>query len=188
MLPRKKKKEARARKEKKEITDELRILLDLVEKMHGNHARRILELIITSDEPVGEESVGKIIGIKANEARRIIQKMADEAIIQFRRIKRGDKGIHAWFINEDQIEGILLTRLKKTREKLAIRLKFLKEQTIFVCPRCGKRYTFDEAMDNDFRCRDDGALLEEYDPTAEIEFLEKKIKEIDEDLRRLGVI
>ncbi len=186
-MPRRKKSEKKE-KPKVKIEGNVKVLVDLVGKMYGDKAKKLLEIIITSPEPIGEDAIGKLIGIKTNEARRIIQKLADESIIRFKRIKRGDKGIHAWFLNEDQVEGILLTRLKKTREKLLTRLNFLKEHTIMVCPRCGRRYTFEEAMNNDFRCIDDGELLEEYDPSDEIRFLEEKIKEIDEDLRKFGVL
>jgi transcription initiation factor TFIIE subunit alpha len=170
------------------IEGNIEVLLKLVEKMYGKNARKILEIIITSDEPIGEEAIGKMIGIKSNEARRIIQQLAGESIIRFRRLRKGDKGIHAWFLNEDQVEGILLTRLKKTLGKLKARLNFLRENSIFICPRCGRRYTFEEAMANDFRCIDDGELLEEYDPSEEIRFLEEKIREIEEDLRRAGAL
>ncbi len=162
--------------------------------MHGELARRILELIMNAKTPVGEESMGKILGVKSNEARKVVQKLAEEGIIRYRRLKRtvkpGEKatGIHAWFINYERIEGILLNRLRRTREKLRSRLEFLREQgQLFVCPVCGKRYTFDEALVNDFRCINDGEILEEYDTSEEIRFLEEKIAEIDKDLERIGV-
>ncbi len=184
----KKKVEKKTVKQKVKITGNVKVLIELVRKMYGDEAGKLLEIIITSPDPIGEESIGKLVGLKTNEARRIIQKLADESIIRFKRIKRGDKGIHAWFLNEDQVEGILLTRLKKTRKKLAARLRFLREQTIMICPRCGRRYTFEEAMNNDFRCINDGELLEEYDPSDEIAFLEEKIREIDEDLAMIGAV
>ncbi len=194
-MPRKKKKREKKTEEFKPDKQLIEALLIIVEKMYGELARRILELIMKSKTPVGEESMGKILGVKSNEARKIVQKLAEEGIIRYRRLKReakpGEKasGIHAWFINYERIEGILINRLRKTREKLKIRLEFLKEQgQLFICPVCGKRYTFDEALANDFTCSNDGSMLIEYDTSKEIEFLENIIKEIDKDLEKIGVV
>ncbi len=163
------------------------VVLELVEKMYGPNARKILHHIMTTKDIVAEETLGKELNIKSNEARRILQKLADEAILRYKKAKKGGRTVHAWFLNDDQLEGILISRLKKTREKLLSRLRYEEEQTLYICPVCRRKYTLDSAFDYNFLCPVDGAPLEEYDPTPVVEFLKKTIEEIDKELEKLGV-
>jgi transcription initiation factor TFIIE subunit alpha len=163
------------------------ILLKIVEKMYGRDARRVLEYMVEKNGVVAEETLGRELGIKSNEARKIVQRLADEAIVRHRTGRIGDKTYHLWILNTDQLEGILIARLRKTREKLVARLNYEKSNTFLICPTCGRRYTLDEAFDNDFKCPFDNTQLVEYDNSAEIRFLEEKIREIDEELRKIGV-
>lgn len=162
--------------------------MDLVTRMYGEEARKVLLHIVKSGGVVAEETLGKDVGMKSNEARKILQRLADEAILRYKTGRISDKTLHLWILNTDQIEGILIARLKKTREKLLIRLNYEKNNTFLKCPVCGRRYTLDEAFDSDFICPYDGKQLIEYDNSKEIEFLEKKINEITEELNKIDVI
>lgn len=164
----------------------LDILIDLIARMYGEKAKKVLLHIIRSGGIVAEETLGKDIGMKSNEARKILQQLADEAILRYKTGRVGDKTLHLWILNIDQIEGILIARLKKTREKLLIRLNYEKNNTFLKCPLCGRRYTFDEAFENDFLCPYDGEQLIEYDNSEEIRILEEKIKEITDELSKIG--
>lgn len=190
-MPRRRKKEKKAEKKLKLSDREkyfLSALMDIVEKMHGPTARKVLEYIVESNGVVAEETLGKEIGIKSNEARKILQKLADEAILGYKTGKIGDKTYHLWILNLDQTEGILINRLKKTREKLQIRLNYERENTFLLCSVCGRRYTLDEAFDYEFTCPYDGGQLIEFDNSGIINFLEEKIREIDEELSKLGAL
>lgn len=163
------------------------VVLELVDKMYGPNARKILHHIMTTKDIVAEETLGKELNIKSNEARRILQKLADEAILRYRKAKKGGRTVHAWFLNDDQLEGILVSRLKKTREKLLSRQRYEEEQTLYICPVCQRKYALDSVFDYDFLCPVDRVPLEEYDPTPVVEFLRKTIEEIDRELEKLGV-
>lgn len=165
----------------------LNTLVDIIGKMYGDTARKVIEHIIESGGSAPEETLGRDAGVKSNEARKILQKLANEALLTCRGKKVGDKVLHFWTLNLDQVEGILVNRLKRTREKLETLLKYEEENILYECPTCGRKYTLDNALDNDFRCPYDDTILMETNKEEIIELLKKKIKEIDDELRKLGV-
>ncbi len=180
-----KKKQGRIRDREKIIED---AIVELITKMYGPNARKVITHIIRSRGVVAEETLGKELGIKSNEARRILQKLAEEAIISYRKVRRDDRTIHGWILNREQLEGVLISRLKKTLDKLKTRLEYEENTILYECPVCGRRYSLDEAMDYDYMCPIDGAPLNEYDPSESIKVLKEKIKEIEADLAFLGAI
>ncbi len=155
--------------------------------MYGETARKVIEYIVENGGSAPEETIGKDAGVKSNEARKILQKLGNEALLTCRGKKVGDKVLHFWTINWEQVEGVLINRLKKTRDKLETLLKFLEENIIYECPVCGRQYTFDKAIDYDFRCPYDNTLLIETDREQLTKFLKKKIDEINRELGKLGV-
>jgi transcription initiation factor TFIIE subunit alpha len=160
--------------------------VELVGKMYGETARKVLRHIIESGGSAPEETIGRDAGVKSNEARRILQKLGNQAVLTCRGKKVGEKVLHFWTINWKQVESFLINRLKKTREKLEILLKFEEENIIYECPVCGRKYTLDEAFDYEFKCPYDGEPLVEVERDKVIEFLKEKIREINEELGKLG--
>lgn len=77
--------------------------------------------------------------------------------------KRRIEGVvlHTWKLNHDSLRYFVISRLRKSIEKLEARLRFEEENLIYECPVCNRRYTFDEAYANEFACRYDSALLKE---------------------------
>ncbi|RLI04920.1 transcription factor, partial [Candidatus Bathyarchaeota archaeon] len=91
--------------------------------------------------------------------------------------------IFYWRIQEDQLKSVIRAQKRRILEKLQVRLEFEKEHDFFYCNdnHCG-RYTFEEAMENIFRCPKCGGPLQHFDNSKTIEMLEKKIKELKEEL------
>lgn len=162
------------------------ILLELIGKMYGETARKVIKHIIESNGSAPEETIGRDAGVKSNEARKILQKLSNEALLSCRGRRVGDKVLHFWTINWDQVEGMLINRLKKTREKLELLLKYEEENIIYECPVCGRRYSLDKAIELDFTCPIDGEILIESNREEITRFLRKKIEEIDRELSKLG--
>jgi len=166
----------------------LDVLVDIIGKMYGETARKVMEHIIESGGSAPEETIGRDAGVKSNEARKILQKLGNEALLTCRGRKVGDKVLHFWTINWEQVDGVLINRLKKTRRKLEILLKYMEENVIYECPSCGRRYTLDTAIDNDYQCPYDNTLLVESNKEEIISFLKNKIMEIDRELNKLGAL
>lgn len=161
-------------------------LLEIVGKMYGEQAKTLLKYIIdTGGAP--EETIGRDIGVKSNEARKILQKLGSEAIVTCRGKKTGDKVLHYWYINWHQIEGILINRLKKTHEKLATVLNYVENNIIYECTVCGRIYELDKVVENDYTCPMDGGELREVNKEEIVSKLRSKMAEIDLYLRKIQV-
>ena len=83
---------------KKETIEALNQVMSLVESMldmyqpgYGRKARLILNFIIDQGGIVPEEIIGKKLDLKSNEIRKILQILAEQGIISFRRVASRDK-------------------------------------------------------------------------------------------------
>ncbi|MCD6488835.1 MAG: transcription factor [Desulfurococcales archaeon] len=161
---------------------------DLIEAMYGKKARQLFEYLVSKGSVVPEEYIGKELGFKSNEARRLLQYLAEEGIISFRRVASRDKSLQGWYINIDNLEGILIARLRKALEKLKTRREYEDQTNIYFCPIDGIKFSLEEAISNDFTCPRCGSVLEEYDGSRAVRFLDKKIKEIRDALIKIGVL
>lgn len=159
-------------------------LLEIVSRMYGESARLILKYIIeTGGAP--EETIGRDVGVKSNEARKILQKLGSEAIVTCRGRKVGDKVLHYWYINWHQLEGILVNRLKKTYDKLMTMLKYIEGNVVYECVICGRIYDLDKAVDNDYTCPVDEGELREVNKEEILSKLRNKIAEIEYYLKKV---
>ncbi len=180
---------------KKETIEALNQVMSLVESMldmyqpgYGKKARLILNFIIDQGGIVPEEIIGKKLDLKSNEIRKILQILAEQGIISFRRVASRDKSRQGWYIDTENIESIFINRLKKALEKLKIRREYEMQPGMYYCPVDHLRFTFEEALENDFICPRCGSILEEYDGALAVKFLDKKISEIEEFLKSIGAL
>uniref|UniRef100_A0A7C2BMA2 Transcription factor E n=1 Tax=Thermosphaera aggregans TaxID=54254 RepID=A0A7C2BMA2_9CREN len=164
----------------------LRIARDIIGKTYGEIALQLFDYMLENNGYVAEETLTKDTGIKSNEGRKVLQKMSEEAIIVPGKLKKGDATLHTWVLNKVALKSFVLNRLKKAREKLEARLSYERDNIIYECPVCGRRYSFEEAYLNDFKCVNEGADLLESNNDEIISFLQSKIKELDEKIAELS--
>lgn len=165
----------------------LNTLIELVNKMYGEQAGKLIKHIVESGGSAPEETIGKDTGVKSNEARKILQKLGNEALLTCRPRKAGDKVLHFWHINWDQVENMLINRLRKTREKLVSLLQYEESNIVYECPVCKRRFSLDQVFEYEFRCPHDNEILVETNKIEVTSFLKKKIEEVDRELSKLGV-
>lgn len=159
---------------------------EMIAKTYGDIALQLFDYMMNNDGYVAEETLTKDTGVKSNEGRRILQKMSEEAIVVPGKLKTKDSTLHIWVLNRVAFKSFILNRLKKARERLEARLIFERENIIYECPACGRRYSFDEAYLNDFKCMNDGADLLESNNEEILSLLEAKIKQLDEKIAELS--
>jgi transcription initiation factor TFIIE subunit alpha len=161
-------------------------MLLMIERMYGSEARTVLEYLLGKNKEVTDEEIAEETGLKINSVRRALYLLLEHNLVGYRRVRDRNSGwyIYYWQVNVDQINAILYARKKMVLEKLKARLRYEESNEFYVCPNDGSRYTFDEAMDNDFRCPRCGEMLEYEDNTRYKEVLRKRIARIEEELRR----
>lgn len=158
--------------------DLLDISISLIERLYGRSAQIILDHLI-KNEYLAEEKILDDTNIRSNEGRKVLQKMADEAIVAPDRVRVDVGVLHVWRLNRSALRTFVLSRLKKAREKLEILLNHQVRSTIYVCQSCKRRFTADEAYTNSFQCPHDGDILSEVtDPTL-VDTIKSVISKLD---------
>ena len=132
-----------------------------------------------------EEELAKATGIKLNEIRKILIRLHNFSLVTSENVQDPQSGwlIFYWRLQEDQLQSIIKAQKRRILEKLKARLEFEKTHDFFFCndKHCG-RYTFEEAVENFFRCPQCGGTLQHFDNSKIIEFLEKKVESLKEEL------
>lgn len=155
------------------------VLVVMVERMYGEAGRKIVEYLIkTGGAP--EETLGREAGVKSNEARKILQRLGNDAFVYCRGRKVGDKVLHYWFINWNHLDFIFKSRLLKTKKRLETLLNYFATNILYECSVCGKTYDVDKALDYDFKCPLDGGGLVEVKREPAMDLIKRWISSIDE--------
>ncbi len=163
-----------------------RELMDLIEALAGREAKEVFSYLLEQGKELTDEEISRNTGIRVNAVRKALYSLSELGLISYRRIRDRNTGwyVYYWRINLENIDSILLTRKKEILKKLKERLEYERGNTFFICENEGIRYTFDEAFEYDFRCPRCGGNLVHVDNNEVIEILEKRIKTLEEELKR----
>jgi len=156
-------------------------IVEFVKLMLGEQAAKIFAELYKICEEVNDEEIAKRLGLKLNEVRRQLYLLSEQGLVSYRRTKgkNGEWYTYYWRIEKDRLLGIIRSRKMITLNKLRERLRYEETNTFYICPNCGIRFTFDEALENGFGCPRCGTSLEYFDNSKIVEFLRRKIAELE---------
>jgi transcription initiation factor TFIIE subunit alpha len=135
-----------------------------------------------TDEMLANEST-----VRLNTVRKILYKLYDHGLVSCTRVRDEKTGwfIFYWKLQMDQLDAFIRSRKRRVLEKLKHKLDYEANHSFFVCKKCGDvRVTFEEAMESSFRCSKCGGQLESSENAPVVEFLEKRIKQIEVELKQ----
>jgi transcription initiation factor TFIIE subunit alpha len=135
-----------------------------------------------TDEMLANEST-----VRLNTVRKILYKLYDHGLVSCTRVRDEKTGwfIFYWKLQMDQLDAFIRSRKRRVLEKLKHKLDYETNHSFFICKKCGDvRVTFEEAMESSFRCSKCGGQLESSDNAPVVEFLEKRIKQIEDELKQ----
>jgi transcription initiation factor TFIIE subunit alpha len=135
-----------------------------------------------TDEMLANEST-----VRLNTVRKILYKFYDHGLVSCTRVRDEKTSwfIFYWKLQTDQLDAFIRSRKRRVLEKLRQKLDYERDHSFFVCKKCGDvRVTFEEAMESSFRCSKCGGQLESTDNTSVVEFLDKRIKQIEDELKQ----
>jgi len=160
-------------------------VVEVVEYMLGDKATSIFKYLLDKGGEALDDEIARNVGLKLNEVRRALYALSEQGLVSYRRVRDKDTGwyIYYWTVNRSQIPQIIKHRKKVTLMKLKERLKFEEENDFYICPEDGTRYTFDEALENEFKCYRCGSPLVHFDNEHLIEALKKRIAELEKLLK-----
>ncbi|CAB50336.1 transcription factor E [Pyrococcus abyssi] len=159
-------------------------LLEIAKDIGGDEAVEIVKALEKKGEATDEE-LAEITGIRVNTVRKILYALYDEKLADFKRIKDEETGwyYYYWHLETKRLPEIIRARKLRELERLK---KMLQEETSEVYYHCGNpehpKLTFDEAFEYGFTCPICGEILQEYDNSAVIEELKKRIEELEIEL------
>jgi transcription initiation factor TFIIE subunit alpha len=160
------------------------LLYRVVSKIGGDDAVKIVSELKKRGKAT-EEDLAKATGIRLNEIRKILIRLHNFSLVTSESIQDSQSGwlIFYWRLQEDQLQSIIKAQKRRILEKLKARLEFEKTHDFFFCndKHCG-RYTFEEAVENFFKCPSCGGSLQHFDNSKVVEFLEKKVESLKEEL------
>jgi len=159
-------------------------LIKVAKLFGGEEGARIMEVLKEGGEVTVEE-ISSRTNINVNDVRRFLYKLYNHSLVTSRRFRDPETGwfIFYWRLQPELIGGFIQSLKKKILRNLEARLEYERSHEFYHCYKVGcPIVTFEEAMELMFRCPTCGKPLRRYDNTKIIRVLEKKIKQLREEL------
>ncbi|MCI2415596.1 MAG: transcription factor E [Candidatus Aramenus sp.] len=168
------------------MTDVDGLIVNLAKELLGEEVLDVLQFLLNKKIEITDDEIANELGVKVNEVRKKLYALADQGLVSYRRSRDKETGwyVYYWKVNRDQINDILLSRKREILTKLKTRLEYEQNNDFYICPEDKTKYTFEEAFENEFRCPRCGSQLEYYDSKKVREVLERKIKELEEQINK----
>ncbi|MEM4717479.1 MAG: transcription factor TFIIE [Desulfurococcaceae archaeon] len=161
------------------LQEELIIIAkEVISNLYGESAEKIFDYLL-KNEHIAEERIINSIDVRSNEARKILQRLSDEAVVTPGKIRDGPDILHIWRLNKPALKTFVLNRLRKTREKLEFVLRHEVEGRIYECNTCHRRFLIEEAYTHGFQCPFDRDLLIEINNPTTMNMIEDYLKKIN---------
>ena len=123
--------------------------------------------------------------IQINDVRKVLYKFYNHSLVTSKRFRDKETGwfIFQWRLQQELVEAYIHGMKQKILKKLETRLEYEVSHEFYHCGNqtCPKT-TFEVAMETVFRCPTCEEPLRRIDNSQVIEFLEKKVHEIKEEL------
>lgn len=159
-------------------------LMNLAEVLGGEEGIVIIKILKEKDNITVEEIAEKS-EIMINNVRRLLYRFYNHSLVTNRRFRDKDTGwfIFQWSLQPELVEAYVHGTKQKILKKLESRLEYEQTHEFYHCGnlQCPNT-TFETAMETVFHCPTCNEPLKRVDNTPVIEFLEKKIAEIKEEL------
>lgn len=165
------------------------LLESVVREIGGDEAVKVAGLLDPTEETT-DEAIAAGAEMKLNAVRKVLYRLYDARLAEFRRIRDKSTGwfIYFWRLKPNRVEELVINRKKTVYRKLKARLDYERKFHFFKCDQdyC-PRYIFDEAMESNFRCPECSGELKAFDNKEIIEKLSKKVDELRSSLEKSGV-
>lgn len=160
-----------------EAKDDIQLV---VTELVGEHAMPIINFL-KGKTKISEFIIAEELEMEIKEVRNILYNLLEHNIVSFIRKKDRIKGwyICYWDFNDYMVPQLKHKLLKSKLEKMRERLAEEESAQYYLCQRGCIRLTFDEAMENQFKCDECGSILQEQDNSRTREFLAQRVQELE---------
>ena len=129
------------------------------------------------------------MNLTINQTRNMLYKLADEGIVSFIRKKDKKKGgwyTYFWSLNVKKSLNKFREKINEKIKSLNERLGNLEKERYFHCKYCDLDYTEEDAIINEYKCKECGEVLEIKDNTQPAIQIKKEIEKLNETLSTIG--
>ncbi len=191
------KRNIKLKKEKKVIIDTDKLLkLDEARKyvidVAGEKGLEVFEFLIAKGEMEENTLAKKLKFEKANAIRKFLYRLYSKNLVSFRKVRKYNKAWYTYYWKANPEKLIFIIRevyedeIKQTKKSMELN----KADDFYVCNICNRRYDVNEALQNDFRCKNDGGTLSHVesskiieDKQGRIDFINKKLSNLKQLVR-----
>ncbi|MBI3840346.1 MAG: transcription factor [Thaumarchaeota archaeon] len=140
---------------------------------------------LLNNENATDEEIASATGLKIKTVRKSLYDLFGRSLITGVRVRDPKRGwfVYRWKAQRDQTDGFIQTQRKKVLNRLKQRLDYEEMHEFYFCgtTTCLTR-TFEDAMENFFKCPTCGKSLNRLDNTELKTSLRWKIKQLEEEL------
>ncbi len=139
---------------------------------------------------VSEYEIAELINKDINSTRHLLYELSHHNLVSSKKEKDKTRGwyIYYWRFHKERLGGFLIRRLKERLERLNESLKREEENTFFVCEECKIKFTFDQALNFNFKCPECGSVLIEEDKEKEMERIREEINKVKDEINKVKEI
>jgi len=164
------------------LEESSKLLESIVSSIIGRDGVKLIKLL-EDGVPRTVEEIAFQTGIRMSDIRKALYTLSKLALAStIREYSGGQYGVYQykWILHKERVDGFINQEKRKILKRLRERMEFEESNQFYVCENDGDhRYTFDEAMDVNFKCKKCGAILKPIDNSRLRGILEKVIEEIE---------
>lgn len=165
------------------MSDSVAKILRFVGETYGEKARTVFSKLFELSREVTDHDLARELNLHEAEVRKILYQLSEEGLVSARRVRDRETNyyVYYWRANIRDLPRVILRRKKLILQVLRKRLEY-EEKNTFICPRCGRRYSLDDALLNEFVCPVCGTALENNNDTGSIEKIREIISRIEREV------
>ena len=162
------------------------IIDSVIKEVVGDDAIPLVGFL-KNNKNVSEFKIAEIIKKEVNATRNMLYRLYENNLVSFIRKKDKQKGwyIYYWTFNPKRVKYLVTDLKKKRLLKLNERMKREEEGNFFGCKNKCIRLNFDQATSFNFKCPECGSILDQEDNVMVIETIQKEIKSIEKELKKI---
>lgn len=155
-------------------------ITEVVSELVGEEALAIVEYL-RGKSKISEFIIAEELDLEIHRTRHILYKLLENNLASFIRKKDKIKGwyICYWDFNEKIVDYLFSKMNKEKAEKMRERLQNEETNHFFMCKNACTRMNFDKVTEFLFKCPECGEIMNQLDNTRTIEFLKKRIEELE---------
>jgi len=154
---------------------------EVIKEVAGEDVLPLFSLI-KNKKNVSEFTISEKLKVSVNVVRNMLYRLYHENLVSFIRKKDKKKGwyIYYWTPNLKRLRFLVNEIKKRKIERLKERIEREKNNFYFSCKNMCVRFSFDKAIEYNYKCPECGELLEQEDNSSKIKELESELKKLSE--------